>query len=175
MARYAKKLRLFPPSRVDVIVGDPVDLSAFRGRPLDQKTLVEATDLLMQRITELLEELRGEQPPRPGGTPPRTTRRRPASLSDERPGLRPHDDHPDPAVAAPGAVDTAAIRVVMQSTDKPRVAVIGAGSWGTTFAKVLAEGGADTVVWARRPESRGRSPRRSGTPTTCPASTCPAR
>ena len=73
-------------------------------------------------------------------------------MSDERPGLRPHDDHPDPAVAAPGAVDTAAIRVVMQSTDKPRVAVIGAGSWGTTFAKVLAEGGADTVVWARRPE-----------------------
>ncbi|WP_133519281.1 NAD(P)H-dependent glycerol-3-phosphate dehydrogenase [Curtobacterium flaccumfaciens] len=40
----------------------------------------------------------------------------------------------------------------MQSTDKPRVAVIGAGSWGTTFAKVLAEGGATTVVWARRPE-----------------------
>ena len=34
-------------------------------------------------------------------------------MSDERPGLRPHDDHPDPAVAAPGAVDTAAIRVVV--------------------------------------------------------------
>ncbi len=33
-----------------------------------------------------------------------------------------------------------------------RVAVIGAGSWGTTFAKVLADGGADVVVWARRPE-----------------------
>ncbi|ROS72014.1 glycerol-3-phosphate dehydrogenase (NAD(P)+) [Curtobacterium sp. PhB130] len=68
------------------------------------------------------------------------------------PGLRPHDDHPDPTAAARGAVDTAAIRVVMQSTDKPRVAVIGAGSWGTTFAKVLAEGGASTVLWARRPE-----------------------
>jgi glycerol-3-phosphate dehydrogenase (NAD(P)+) len=68
------------------------------------------------------------------------------------PGLRPHDDHPDPSVSARGAVDTAAIRVVMQSTDKPRVAVIGAGSWGTTFAKVLAEGGAETVIWARRPE-----------------------
>lgn len=63
MPRYAKKLRLFPPSRVDVIVGDPVDLSAYRGRPLDQKTLVEATEIVMQRITELLEELRGEQAP----------------------------------------------------------------------------------------------------------------
>ena len=63
MPRYAKKLRLFPPSRVDVIVGDPVDLSAYRGRPLDQKTLFEATELVMQRITALLEELRGEQAP----------------------------------------------------------------------------------------------------------------
>jgi glycerol-3-phosphate dehydrogenase (NAD(P)+) len=30
--------------------------------------------------------------------------------------------------------------------------VLGAGSWGTTFAKILADGGADVVVWARRPE-----------------------
>ena len=33
-----------------------------------------------------------------------------------------------------------------------RVAVLGAGSWGTTFAKILADGGADVVIWARRPE-----------------------
>jgi len=30
--------------------------------------------------------------------------------------------------------------------------VLGAGSWGTTFAKILADGGADVVLWARRPE-----------------------
>src|SRR5690606_37299816 len=30
--------------------------------------------------------------------------------------------------------------------------VIGAGSWGTTFAKVLADSGCDVTVWARRPE-----------------------
>ena len=30
--------------------------------------------------------------------------------------------------------------------------MLGAGSWGTTFAKILADGGADTVLWARRPE-----------------------
>ncbi len=34
----------------------------------------------------------------------------------------------------------------------PRVAVLGAGSWGTTFAKILADGGAEVVLWARRPE-----------------------
>jgi glycerol-3-phosphate dehydrogenase (NAD(P)+) len=33
-----------------------------------------------------------------------------------------------------------------------RVAVLGAGSWGTTFAKVLADAGSDVVLWARRPE-----------------------
>ncbi|WP_210480802.1 NAD(P)H-dependent glycerol-3-phosphate dehydrogenase [Naasia sp. SYSU D00948] len=34
----------------------------------------------------------------------------------------------------------------------PRVAVLGAGSWGTTFAKVLADGGSHVTIWARRPE-----------------------
>lgn len=33
-----------------------------------------------------------------------------------------------------------------------RVAVLGAGSWGTTFAKILADGGSDVALWARRPE-----------------------
>jgi glycerol-3-phosphate dehydrogenase (NAD(P)+) len=30
--------------------------------------------------------------------------------------------------------------------------VIGSGSWGTTFGKILADGGAQVVMWARRPE-----------------------
>ncbi|HET6533796.1 MAG TPA: NAD(P)H-dependent glycerol-3-phosphate dehydrogenase [Actinoplanes sp.] len=33
-----------------------------------------------------------------------------------------------------------------------RAAVIGAGAWGTAFAKVLAEAGADVTMWARRAE-----------------------
>ncbi|EIE97925.1 NAD(P)H-dependent glycerol-3-phosphate dehydrogenase [Saccharomonospora glauca] len=33
-----------------------------------------------------------------------------------------------------------------------RVAVLGAGSWGTTFAKVLADAGRDVTIWARRTE-----------------------
>lgn len=33
-----------------------------------------------------------------------------------------------------------------------RIAVLGAGSWGTTFALVLARAGADVTLWARRPE-----------------------
>lgn len=34
----------------------------------------------------------------------------------------------------------------------PRLAVLGAGSWGTTFAGVLADGGAEVTLWARREE-----------------------
>lgn len=37
-------------------------------------------------------------------------------------------------------------------TSDRRVAVLGAGSWGTTFAKILADGGAHVTLWARRPE-----------------------
>jgi glycerol-3-phosphate dehydrogenase (NAD(P)+) len=33
-----------------------------------------------------------------------------------------------------------------------RLAVLGAGSWGTTFAKVLADAGREVMLWARRPE-----------------------
>jgi glycerol-3-phosphate dehydrogenase (NAD(P)+) len=33
-----------------------------------------------------------------------------------------------------------------------RIAVLGAGSWGTTYAKVMADAGVDVVLWARRPE-----------------------
>jgi len=44
----------------------------------------------------------------------------------------------------------------LSSTEQPKaarkVAVLGAGSWGTTFAKILADGGADVALWARRPE-----------------------
>jgi len=33
-----------------------------------------------------------------------------------------------------------------------RAAVVGAGSWGTAFGKILADAGTDVVLWARRPE-----------------------
>src|SRR5690625_939702 len=33
-----------------------------------------------------------------------------------------------------------------------RLAVLGAGSWGTTFAQVLADSGATVTLWARREE-----------------------
>jgi glycerol-3-phosphate dehydrogenase (NAD(P)+) len=37
-------------------------------------------------------------------------------------------------------------------TDEPKVAVVGAGSWGTAFGSITAEKGVPTVLWARRQE-----------------------
>jgi glycerol-3-phosphate dehydrogenase (NAD(P)+) len=40
----------------------------------------------------------------------------------------------------------------MGLTAEPKVAVIGAGTWGTAFATIPAEKGVETVLWARRAE-----------------------
>jgi 1-acyl-sn-glycerol-3-phosphate acyltransferase len=61
--RYAKSFHLFPRKTSRVLIGDPVDLSRFEGRPRDKATLMEATDVIMDAVTALLAELRGEQPP----------------------------------------------------------------------------------------------------------------
>ena len=63
MPRYAKSISLFPRKTIHVKVGDPVDLSAFRGKPLDGKATAAATALVMDAVTALLEDLRGEKAP----------------------------------------------------------------------------------------------------------------
>lgn len=64
MGRYQKKISLWPPRKpVQVVVGDPVDLSDLRGRAGDQAALTEATRRLMDAITALLEQIRDEKAP----------------------------------------------------------------------------------------------------------------
>ncbi|MBO0979465.1 1-acyl-sn-glycerol-3-phosphate acyltransferase [Microbacterium sp. SD291] len=64
MGRYQKGLSLWPPRKpVNVVIGDPVDLSDLRGRAGDQAALSEATTRLMNAITALLEGLRDEKAP----------------------------------------------------------------------------------------------------------------
>ncbi|TBN58474.1 1-acyl-sn-glycerol-3-phosphate acyltransferase [Glaciihabitans arcticus] len=63
MPRYGKKISLFPRKTITILFGPPVDLSAFAGRPLDNATLTEATAVLMDAITVLFEDLRGEKAP----------------------------------------------------------------------------------------------------------------
>lgn len=63
MPIYSKKLRFPPRARIDLLFGDPVDLTAWTGRATDPAALQAATGAIMTAITRLLEELRGEQAP----------------------------------------------------------------------------------------------------------------
>ncbi|RFA22383.1 lysophospholipid acyltransferase family protein [Subtercola boreus] len=63
LPRWSKKISLFPRKTVHLKYGDEVDLSRFRGQPLTQVTLAEATTVVMDAITHLLEDLRGETAP----------------------------------------------------------------------------------------------------------------
>ena len=63
LPRYGKKISLWPRKTITVKIGDPVDLSAFRGKGLDPKALTVATAVLMTEITKLLADLREEPMP----------------------------------------------------------------------------------------------------------------
>ena len=64
MGRYAKKIHVFPRTTIDAVVGEPLDLSAFRGKPITKELLESATDVLMHEIAALVGSLRGEKPPK---------------------------------------------------------------------------------------------------------------
>jgi 1-acyl-sn-glycerol-3-phosphate acyltransferase len=63
MAPYAKQLRLLPPKLMQVTAGPPVDIDDLRDRPVTRDVLDEGTDRLMDAITHLLEQVRGESAP----------------------------------------------------------------------------------------------------------------
>lgn len=60
---YTRKFRPFPRKKITFDVSDPVDLSEFKGRELDNELLREVTDFLMTRVRAQLAELRGEPAP----------------------------------------------------------------------------------------------------------------
>ena len=53
---------------------------------------------------------------------------------------------------SPRALDTHGAEHNLRRNRGRRVAVVGSGNWGTTFAKVLADAGCDVTIWARRAE-----------------------
>ena len=79
---YRKKIRVFPRSRHTIIVGDPVDLSAFAFAPGEQPsatTLFKMTDVIMRDVRELVAELRGVPAPTGGFYKWRPSSPRPSS------------------------------------------------------------------------------------------------
>ncbi|MFC4562865.1 lysophospholipid acyltransferase family protein [Nocardiopsis mangrovi] len=64
LLRYGTaRLRPFPRKRVRIVAGPPVDLSAYRDRPITATLLKDATADIMRDITLLQAGIRGEEPP----------------------------------------------------------------------------------------------------------------
>lgn len=59
----ARRPKLFPRRTMQILVGPPVDLSAFMDRPMTADLLRAATDAIMRRVADQLAELRGGTPP----------------------------------------------------------------------------------------------------------------
>ncbi|WP_344008145.1 lysophospholipid acyltransferase family protein [Nocardioides lentus] len=101
---YARKPRLLPRTHVTLKVGDPVDLSAHAGGQVTAARLSAATETIMDAITDLVAEIRGESPPAERFDPrreglseygrPRPTGGRPGRGAGARTGGG-HDGHAD--------------------------------------------------------------------------------
>lgn len=63
LAPYSKSLKLFPRKTMHVWARPAVNLDDLRSQPLTATVLREATARIMEQITEILGEIRGEQPP----------------------------------------------------------------------------------------------------------------
>ena len=60
---YHKRYRPFPRKEAWCVAGEPVDLSAYRGRPLTAELLRQVTDLIMGAVRDELAQVRGEPAP----------------------------------------------------------------------------------------------------------------
>ena len=63
LPRYTNRIYLFPRKTIEMRIGQPVDLSPWKGRAHDPEALKAASAEIMRAITEMLEEIRGEQRP----------------------------------------------------------------------------------------------------------------
>ncbi|WP_243792633.1 1-acyl-sn-glycerol-3-phosphate acyltransferase [Saccharopolyspora gloriosae] len=73
---YAKKFRPFPRKTVHVRIGEPLDLSEFHGKSADAHTLRAISEAAMNRVRELLSEIREQQPPEEFYSPARSQQTR---------------------------------------------------------------------------------------------------
>jgi 1-acyl-sn-glycerol-3-phosphate acyltransferase len=63
LAPYGRRLHLFPRSTVTMKVGDPIDLSDLAAQQHTAPVIAEATERIMDAITALVAEVRGEDAP----------------------------------------------------------------------------------------------------------------
>lgn len=62
---YTKLPKFLPRKTIRIRIGPPIDLSDLRGKELTEDLLHEASDRLMDTITQMMVDLRGERPATP--------------------------------------------------------------------------------------------------------------
>jgi 1-acyl-sn-glycerol-3-phosphate acyltransferase len=60
---YTKKFRPFPRKPVTILVGEPVDMAPYRGQEVTPQLLRDVTHQLMERVRDLVAEIRQEPAP----------------------------------------------------------------------------------------------------------------
>lgn len=63
---YTEGRRFHPLPRKDIhiVIGEPIDLTELRSRPVDARSLLEASTLIMSTIRDMVGEIRHEEPPK---------------------------------------------------------------------------------------------------------------
>ena len=138
---YHEGRKFHPLPRKDVwtVFGEPIDLTELRSRPVDARSIRDASLLIMTVVRDMVAEIRGETPPVEFFDPKKAERlaKRAADAAEPRSGCG-------------GRTRGRCEELTPFSPPIERVAVLGAGSWGTTYAKVLADAGRTVKLWARR-------------------------
>ena len=62
---YTRRFRPFPRRAYSIRVGPPIDLSMYAGKPITEEILREATDRLMDILTDMMSDMRGTKPTTP--------------------------------------------------------------------------------------------------------------
>jgi 1-acyl-sn-glycerol-3-phosphate acyltransferase len=83
-----KKFRPLPRKDIHVVVGKPIDLSQWRGKPVDARAIRDVSLLIMTEIRDMLAEIRGETPPVDFFDPKKAARQAasPTAQDDPAPG-----------------------------------------------------------------------------------------
>ena len=63
LPRYTNRIHLFPRKTIEIRVGDPVNLAPWKGKHEESQALIEATAAIMQALTVMIEDMRGEKRP----------------------------------------------------------------------------------------------------------------
>lgn len=99
-----RRFKPWPRKDVHVVTGDPIDLSAWRGKPIDNRAIRDVSFLIMEKVQEMVAELRGEEAPASLFNPKTAGRNSAAS-----PAVTPEPDAatPEPRDPAPEPGDAA--------------------------------------------------------------------